>query len=1224
MSERIAAMASALVAVFAGLSLTAQETRSMIFGRVLDPSAAPVVGARVTITNTQTNLAVNLVTNETGYYEAPLLLPGVYHVAVQAAGFKSSLRGGITLPISTRVQIDCTLEIGNLSESVSVTAEAPLLETNAVSTGMVIDQRSLQDLPTLNNNPTLLARLVPGIQTTGGASGYTNPAFTLIGSSFSVAGNVGGNDFAVDGIPNHGNIRRMSYQPHTDAVLEFKVETSNFDAAVGHSSGATFSVMTKAGSNQFHGSASAQHWRNEWNGANFFAKKNHYARIAAAEATGDPALAESLRRRNINPDGHSNNYAATLGGPVVIPGLYQGRDRMFFFVSYSGLKDRTSASTVYHNRTVPTMENRAGDFAALLNVDATRYQIYDPLSVRPDPARPTHFIRSPFSGNLLPRSRWSNPTYDTYTKFLPVPNNMPASPKAEPVYNYLASRVRWKFDYEAWAGRWDYQAGDRHRLFARAHYWTNAERNQDWLYETVAGMGELAGLRTGVGGGIDWVFTPSGRAVWNFSAGYQYFSDAVEDNPVRKILPSAVGLPKYLDEKAGDYYTLPQMNWSGYDGIGRNYFGTPNRHPNVFARTDFWKVVGNHTVRAGFNSYQLFKTTFGFGTAGLVTSGAFSFDNFLTRRYDDTLTPAGSLGHSWAAYMMGLFSTATIGTFDSAAVYNAQYGWYVQDGWRLSPRLTVNLGLRMEYETAPTERYDRVIGTFNPNLQLPIAAAAQAVYAARPIPELSPAEFRVQGGSEYVGKNGVPRAFWNTELMLLPRVAAAWQLDSLTVLRGGYGLYYDTLNVRDFTYGFPNQFGYNRDTVTVITDDFGMTFKAGDPYKGIGPLTDPFPVRADGTRFDAPLRDVLGAMAVAGRSFSYFPRDMKRARQQRWRVGVQRQFGSSNLVEMAYAGSYSDRVYVTKPMQPLPERYWASGLVRNNEIASNLNSNVPNPFHISHFAELRTTAPVVYQDMSSNAFFTSPTIRKHQLLRPFPHLAALSEQYSPQGEVKTHALEVRYERRFSRGFNLNVAYTRMQGRARDMYLNEFDPLPSWRQSPQTRPHRLTATTVIELPFGRGKPFASRGLWAALLGGFQLAGTYEFQPGGLLTFGNLFYYGDLAEITRGTRTLDRWFNTEAPFERNAARGPAAFHRRVFPVHIEGLRADTTNIWNANIQREFHLAEAVRLQFRFDALNLFNHTTFAAPDTNPYSSNFGKVTNVTGTPPRFIQLQAKLRF
>lgn len=1205
------------------LALPAQETRSMIFGHVRDSSGSPVPGAEITVTNTDTNVSISLRTNQAGYYEAPLLLPGNYQVEAVSPGFKKLQRRGIALPISTRVQIDVTLEIGNVTESISVTAEAPLLETNAVSTGQVIDQRSLQDLPTLNNNPTLLARLVPGMQTTGGASGYTNPAFTLIGSSFSVAGNVGGNDFSIDGIPNNGNIRRMSYQPHTDAVLEFKVETSNFDAAVGHSSGASFSVMTKSGTNTFHGSASWQHWRNEWNAASFFAKKNHYSRIAAAEAAGNSSLAEALRKRNINPDGHSNNYSATFGGPVMLPKLYNGKDRMFFFVSYSGLKDRTAANPVYYNRTVPTPTDREGDFSPLLAADAVRYQIYDPLTVQPDAARAGHFIRAPFPGNIIPRSRWSNPTLSSYVKLLPNANNMPADSRLEPALNYLASRVRWKFDYEAWAGRWDYQLNSQHRFFGRAHYWTNAERNQDWLYETAPGMGELSGLRTGVGVGFDWVLTPSSTTVLNVSTGHQYFSDAVEDNPVRKIKPSQVGLPEYLDAKAGAYYTIPQMNWAGYDGIGRNFFGNPNRHPNMFAKADLSRVMGTHTLRAGFNTFQLFKTTFGFGTAGLNTSGSFAFDNFFTRRNDDGLTPAGSLGHSWAAYLLGIPSGMSIGTYDSGALHSGLYGWYVQDGWRVTPNLTVNLGLRMEFETAPTERFDRGIGHFDPTIALPISPAAQAAYAARPVPELPAANFAVAGGNTYIGKNGRSRRFYQNELMFLPRIAVAWQWNDRLVFRGGYGWYYDTLNVRDFTYGFPNQLGYNRDTVTVVSDDFGMTFNAGNPYSGISPLTDPFPVRADGTRFNTPVRDALGPMAIAGRAFSFIPWDLRHARQQRWRAGAQRQFGASNLLEVAYAGSYSDNVYIARPLQPLPEQYWASGSVRNNDIATNLNANVPNPFHIANFADLRTSNPVLWQDMSTNGFFTSPTIRKSQLLRPYPHINGLSNAYAPEGRVKTHALEARFERRFSGGFNLNVAYTGMRGRSRDFFFNEFDAAPSWRESPQTRPHRVTVTSVIELPFGKGKMLASEGIWSKILGGFQVSGTYEYQPGGLLSFGNLFYYGDIQDITKGERTLDRWFNTDG-FERVAARGPAAFHRRVFPLHIDGLRADSTNIWNANLQREFRFAEKVRLQFRFDALNLFNRTTFAAPDTNPYSTNFGRVTNVTGTPPRFIQLQGKVRF
>lgn len=1207
----------------------------MIFGRVLDPTGSAVVGAQVTVTNVDTRATVRLATNDTGYYEAPLLVPGNYQVVSEASGFKQTIRKGITLPISTRAQIDISLEIGAVSESVSVTSEAPLLETNAVSTGQIIDQRSLRDLPTLNNNPTLLARLAPGIQTAGGAAGYTNPAFTFIGSSFYTAGNVGGNDYSIDGVPNNGNIRRISYQPHTDAVSEFKVETSNFDAAVGHSTGASFTVMTKSGTNQYHGSASLQHWRNEWNAANFFVKQSFYRQIAAAAAAGDTATANRLRNTNFNPVGHSNNYSGTFGGPLTIPKLYSGKDRTFFFISMSGVRDRTQANTSYWNRTVPTMSQRTGDFTDLLKVDAVRYQLYDPLTVRADSARPTHFVRDPIPGNILPLSRIVNPTYKAYLKYYPVPNNNPVDPTKEPTINYIARQIPWQFDYDAWAGRIDHQQSERSRFFVRGQYWTNIEHNQDWLYETVKGAGELAGDRFGIGTAADWVYTPTSALVLNLSVGFQQFNDAIVDNQTRKVEPSAVGLPSYLDAKAGAHYTLPYIDNSGYDMIGRGYYGLPNRHRNLFAKADVSWVRGAHTLRAGMDQQQLFKSTFGFGTSGLNTSGYFGFDNFFTRKNDDGFTPAGSLGHSWAAYLMGIPSGMSIGTYDSAALKNSAYGWYVQDGWRLSAKLTVNLGLRLEYETAPTERYNRAIGWFDPTLKLPIADAAQAAYAQKPIPELQASAFSVVGGATYLGTNGVSRSFYGNAWMLMPRLAAAYQVTPKTVLRGGYGMFYDTLNVRDFSYTFPNQFGYSRDTSTTITNDFGQTFQTGNPYQGVSPMSDPFPVRADGTRFNSPLRNALGAMAVSGRGFGFIPSDLKHARQQRWRIGVQRQFGANMLIDAGYAGSYSDNVYISKTLQPLPAQYWNTSAVRNDAIASNLNSNVTNPFYIANFASLKSSNPAVYQDISTNGFFTSPTIRKSQLLLPYPQVNGLTNSYAPDGKVKTHELQVRLERRFAQGFNLNASYTRAYGRAADYFYNSYDPDPSWRESGSTRPHRITATGVLEMPFGKGKRFASSGWLSHLAGGFEVAATYEFQPGPLVSFGNLFFYGDPNGINSGTRTLDQWFNTtgvtcaqppgqNAGFERCASRGPASFQARVFPVFIDGLRAQSTNIWNANVQREFKLHERALLQIRFDVLNAFNHETFAGPDTNPFSSNFGKITNTTGTSPRFVQIQAKLRF
>src|SRR5205823_5176334 len=249
------------------------------------------------------------------------------------------------------------------------------------------------------------------------------------------------------------------------------------------------------------------------------------------------------------------------------------------------------------------------------------------------------------------------------------------------------------------------------------------------------------------------------------------------------------------------------------------------------------------------------------------------------------------------------------------------------------------------------ERYNRVIGGFDPKATLPITAAAQAAYAKNPIPELAASAFSVLGGSVYPAG-----ALQNAELMWLPRVGAAYQFNSRTVLRGGYGVYYDTLNAQNQG---PDQSGFSRTTINPTSTDFGLTWLSGDPRNGVSPLTNPFPARSDGTRFDTPVGSALGLMAKTGSGWTFLDTNVPRARQQRWRVDVQRQFGANIMVSVGYAGSYSNHVRSTKKLDALPQQYWATGNARNDPVATNLNQNVPNPFAIGNFSSLQTSDPVI-------------------------------------------------------------------------------------------------------------------------------------------------------------------------------------------------------------------------------------------------------------------------
>ncbi|MBI2685745.1 MAG: carboxypeptidase regulatory-like domain-containing protein [Acidobacteria bacterium] len=1225
MGIRLAAAACCLVVSF---SAVAQETRSMLFGRVLDSQGSAIVGAAVTIRNADTGVSLSYKTNATGYYEGNLLMPGSYEITAEMKGFKKLIRHGVTLPVSSRIQVDLPLEVGGVTETVNVSAEAPLLETNAVSSGRVIDNKSLMELPVMGNSAILLVKLAPGIQT-GGVNNYLALHSNAGGSDYSVGGNIGGNSWTLDGSPNQGPGRRTAYLPYTDAVGEFKVETNNFDASIGQASGAAISMISKSGNNDFHGTATWQHWQQRWQGTPFFVKQNYYRSIAQAEAAGNTARANEIRNTDKQATGRSNNWGASGGGPVVIPKVYDGRNRLFWFFTYNAFKDVKTEDASNFNRTVPTLKARQGDFSDMLQLtnNPSRYVVHDPTTVRRDPARPNNFIRDPIPGNVIPRSRFANPAYDAIMKLYPQPNVAIAA-GADPVNNYLASKTPYNWDYKAYSNRVDYQISDKWRMFARWSYNNfGPEDRGDWTYETARGL-NLGGLvRNNIGGGFDFVFTQNATTLWNVNVGINQFREGSIQPKALEYKPSDIGLPTYLDQKAGDLHILPQMAVGGYTTISPGGISTWTRTRQQTAKVGLTLIRGTHSISTAFDNRNHFRT----GGGGGNTGGNFSFNQNYVRRNDDGFTPASDLGLGWAAFILGVPSGASVATNDTYAMHNPYYATYVQDSWRINSKLTLNLGLRMEYERGATERYNRMIATFDPTLNVPIAAAAQAAYAQNPVAELPASQFIIKGGNTFAGVDGRPRQLYQNQLMWLPRVGAAYQLNSKTVVRGGYGIFYDTINVLNFG---PDQAGFSRSTGSIITTDFGQTwnFPAGaNPANFKSPLIDPFPLRADGTRFDAPTRDALGAMNRVGRGYNFTAFDQPHARQQRWQLGVQRQFGSTMVVNAYYAGSYSDRISINvdngfrRTVTALPEQYWATGTVRNNTVADYLNANVPNPFYINNFNR-GDFSPLVWADMNTNGFFTSPTIRRHQLLRPFSHMSSLNNSSEPSSYTKSHEFQATFEKRFAKGWNLNLAYTHLRLREADIFLNEFDANRTERPSNDGRPHRFTATGVYELPFGKGRKFlaGANRLTNLVAGGWQMAATYEFQPGPLIDFGNLFYYGnDVSNVANVNRSLETWFNT-ADFERMSARGPNSFHRRVFPTRIDGIRSDSTRQWNANVSKNIVITERVKMQLRINALNLQNRSQMGGPNTDPFSSNFGKITSQTAATNRWIEAQARITF
>jgi len=1189
----------------------AQETRSAVFGTVRDSTGGVLPGIVVLVTNEETNVSTEAVANERGYFEVPYLIPGRYRISVEAGGFRRFTQTGLELSVNTRVEMPVVLELGALVDEVTVVAESPMLDTTA-SASATLTNRQVNALPVFGNSAQLLVRSVPGIQWTGQPN-YLGLHSNVGASGVNAAGGVGGSEYSIDGVPNTGNSRRIAYLPYTDTVAEIKVETAGFDASKGHSSGANISVLTKSGTNQIRGSGTWQYWNQRWNATQSTTNAAYYGRIADAEARGDLDAARRYRGEPKVPPGYSHNWAAVVGGPVRAPKL-DGRNRLFFFFSYNGFKDVKVEEPTAVNRTVPTERQRVGDFSELLAIDPVRYQIYDPRTARLVDGR---VVRDPFPNNQVPIL---NRLYQHYLKFYPLPNNPAGVVGREGQNNYLASQTPFNWDYKAFSNRVDWNASDRHRMFVRWSWNDFVEDRGDWTYETARGLHTNGLNRRNIGGTVDHVWLQNASTIWNVSVAYNRFREGNLRNSVQRSLnPSSVGLPAYMDERAGDCTQLPRLDFSdgSYQDFGVSCGGFTSYSVGTL-RGELAKILGTHSVKAGADVRRHWRSNIPGGNR----AGNFTFRNNYVRARDDT-SNAGTLGLEWAAFMLGVPNGISLDNEDSYDLTNSYSAGYVQDDWRVSSRLTLNLGVRYEIEGGFVERDNRMLSNFDLNATLPIAEAAQAAYAANPLPG-QPA-IDVRGGALYAGRDA-PRAQSGTNHDWMPRVGIVYKLDEATVIRGGYGLFYDTNNVLNESI---NQFGFSRGTSTVITNDTGLTFLNADIRSGRTIFDDPFPIRQDGTRFNEPFGNALGVMSRAGRNFDIDSYDWKRARQQRWRVGIQRQVGRRIAAEAAYLGSYSDNLSITKVLTALPGQYWAADNVRNNAVADYLNGLVPNPFNIRNFEFLRIANPVLYQDMAANGFFTSTTIRRHQLLRPFSQMTTgdgLRDTRVPEGLSKYHHLELSVRQRPWGGVEYTVGYTRAWDKRRDFYFNEFDAEPSWRVSESSLPHHLVVTAIVELPFGEGRRWLSeKGALRAIAGGWHVSGIYHLQSGRVINWGNLFYYGaDLESIKlpNSQRDRARWFNTDQ-FERSSSAVPGNFHRRMFPTRIDFLRGDHMNQLDLSVARLFRLAGRTRFEVQLQALNALNRVQWDRPGTNPVTSTFGVVTQQWNTP-RWLQLQGRVTF
>jgi hypothetical protein len=1221
-----------ILAVLLPLTAAAQETRGNISGTVRDAQGV-VPGAMVRITNIDTKVTQNLTTNESGYYEAPLLNPGNYEVNIQMPGYKAATRNDVVLGVGQQLTVPFMLEVGAISEEIIVRGEAPLLDTNSLTSAANFDSRMVESLPMIANMPITVSRFSPGVNVNDAqtyvSQGYVDNTSLSSGSllGLPLAGTqnpltppVGGNNFTLDGANNNGSNRRIAASPNADMIQEMRVESANFDASTGHGLGLQISMMTRAGTNQMRGTVNYQYWSNRLNSL-----------TEQQKSTFDD------RAKSEYEKGRSHNLSLTSGGPVRIPGIVDGRGKLFYFANYS-LANEAIPGKIQGSLTIPANEKHLqGDFSDLLRLpNPAQYQIYDPLTTRPDPANPNRMMRDPFPNNIIPRDRifnadgtYKNPLMNLYSRMIPKPNQNFLENGQQPLNNFYRGGEPDSPKSQQYGFRLDFNASPQDRFFFRTSGITFLEYVSDWTYLAEPELRIHSADRSR----YQWSYTGTwtrvmGSTVLDSSVATNRFNQIDEFRGLKQYKPTDVGLPAYLDEfcSANGGCTLPSITIgnfpNNYQGFGGG-LSDGDTATHIQGQSSISSVRGRHTLRGGLDLRRAQRDR----TGGGNRSGQLTFDRTYTRQFSDeaTLTPS-NLGLSLAAFELGLPTSAQINNTLPSSFSNYWTGAFAQDTWRLG-RFTLNAGLRFEYETGVRETDDHMIVGFDPTAKLAITDAAQAAYLASGLQNQPgmPATLSVLGGPIYASASGQSGLSQPNHAMWMPRASASYLLGDRTVLKGGYGLYYDTLTASDY---LAQQAGYSVTTTSTISDDLGRTFKWATPATG-GTSFDPFPVRADGTRWDPILGDSLGVNALLGGSLSTENGLREHARQQRWRVSVQRELSRGLSVELAYAGAFNDKLPLSLRGDYLPEQYWDGSNTRNTAANTFLTAQVPNPFFINNFASLRTSDPVLYQRLASNPTFSSATIQRNRLLRPFGFMtgAAGGLIYSnlPLGKSKSHSVEVQVNRRFSSGlsgflfFNANTVRN-------NRTVEEYEREPTlWQGSNDARPWRLAGAATYELPFGRGRQFLKDGgVAAAFASNWQISGTWEYQPGALLNWDNLFFNGDLDDIAIDDPTRERWFNTDAGFEKDPARTPAAFQKRTFPFRIDGVRGMPLMFTNMSIQRNFGAGNGRTWQLRMDAQNLFNRQQWQAPNLNPTNTLFGQVTNVALNQMRFFTFGVRTTF
>lgn len=1165
-----------------------QATTARLVGSISDPSGAVIPRATVTLTSTQKAISRSQLTDRSGDYSFPLLEPSSYTLTVTVKGFKTFAQSGISLDAGQSARQDVTLSVGSEAEKVEVTSQAPLLNADNANISADINSRQIVQLPLNLRNIISLATLNSSVNNTSqsqvlnGGSGSTNGnadqdiSFLNFGGGF-----FGTTAFLLDGIwdtaPDWGGV---IYVPSVDSVEEFRVQNNSFTAQYGWSTGNVINVVTKSGTSKFHGSA-YEFYRNSAMDANlYFANYN-----------GQP-----------KPSFTRNQAGIAAGGPLYIPGLYEQRDKSFIFGLFEHL--HTSTPSVATN-TVPTQAFLAGDYSALLGAqegtDALGRpiysgQIYDPNSARlitngttdpktglvaTVPGGGSAYIRDPIPRNNVAAYTTINKAGQAYLSYYPKPTNGNLS------NNYAASGTA-PSDSDEYLIRVDHSFTNATRIFGRYSYKSEYKTGTPdyWGTTNPAGPGNLRpNNRYNITLGLTHIFTPT--LTMNATIGGSHWGET-STNQSLGFKPSTLGLPAYLDTNSPEF---PIVNIGSLTSLGPTG-GSENVYlhadPTASTSADIIKLLGRHTLSLGFMGIDFYQNQSGIFQTTLNSSGTFT-------QGPNPDTPAPNTGNGAAQAQFGVLDGGTTGTEFNPATKKTYTGYYVQDDWKVTHNLTLNLGMRYEVQYAATYRHDTA-AYFDPKVPNPIGTAIGQT---------------LPGALVFVTPSH--RGIYNTNYMnWAPRVGFSGQVTPKLVMRGGFGIF------------FPGTLP----TGSTATDGFSTSTNVVSAVSG---SRLPNPAVSLSNPWPQGLRPITGNSLGLLQDVGYYVGSNYLNRNspyvQQWMLGFQYGFTANDVLDVNYVGNHGTHLPLGgfNPSQLNPA-YLSLG-------ANKLNNAVANPFY-GHIAAGQ-----------SSCSLDQPTIAASQLLHPYPQFCGVSENVAPLGFSLYDALQVNYNHRFSHGLNVLVSYTfskfldNTQGTASWAYVGNSAPANNYNLAAEKSvdagdiPHSLVVNYIYQLPVGRGQHFGSGMNRAtnAALGGWQVSGITSVKSGIPLGIqgSNINSYGGaprpdvVGPLHLAHPNIHEWFNTGAfAFAPYGTFGTA-------PRYFSTLRSPYYQNWDIGIMKNWGLWKESNLQFRAEMFNAFNHPNFYSPNVSyggcdpnaspGCKSTFGQITATF--PARDVQLAMK---